>query len=412
MVSSTIDHMVAVTIFLAATLLFIGLFNQTIQTAVLYQNHRATATKASDLLDIMMLNPGAPIDWGQKVGAPSGFGLQDPEFTQYVLNPFSLTRLNPLYGTPVYYSKTNNATGMNYGNLSMNAGSYLMMPYSTVLNYTTASKLLGVNGTYGFQLTLTPIIDITVKQTQTNPLRLSINVQGTGFPLANAQVNYYLVLASLTSGGLNCPGYTSITGTVITDTQGSASVQFTNITSSNPTYVFVAYAHLSGINGIGYCVNSASQDQSIIPFIGDLSQRTVLLAHNLDVNNFGTPVDESSISYNATMLILTEDFNLRELPLQYSSGNVTTGPGYPYGEITVPSYNSGILIVTYNSSTVNSGIAIMPWGLGSLACSLTFGGDPSNQEWVSTDMRQVVVGNIAYQAKLAVWSYQGIQVKG
>ena len=54
MVSSTIDHMVAVTVFLAATLLFIGLFNQTIQTAVIYQRHRATATKASDLLDNML----------------------------------------------------------------------------------------------------------------------------------------------------------------------------------------------------------------------------------------------------------------------------------------------------------------------------------------------------------------------
>ena len=54
MVSSTVDHMVAITVFLAATLLFIGLFNQTIQTAVIYQRHRATATKASDLLDGML----------------------------------------------------------------------------------------------------------------------------------------------------------------------------------------------------------------------------------------------------------------------------------------------------------------------------------------------------------------------
>ena len=57
MVSSTIDHMIAITVFLAATLLFIGLFNQTIQTAVIYQRHRATATKASDLLDNMLLSP-------------------------------------------------------------------------------------------------------------------------------------------------------------------------------------------------------------------------------------------------------------------------------------------------------------------------------------------------------------------
>jgi len=52
----------------------------------------------------------------------------------------------------------------------------------------------------------------------------------------------------------------------------------------------------------------------------------------------------------------------------------------------------------------------MPWGLSSLSCPITFGGEPSSQEWVSTDMRQVTVNGVAYQAKLAIWSYHGIQV--
>jgi len=62
--NSTLDHMVAVTVFLAATLLFIGLFNQTIQTATIYQQNRATANRASDLLDNILLNPGIPTNWG------------------------------------------------------------------------------------------------------------------------------------------------------------------------------------------------------------------------------------------------------------------------------------------------------------------------------------------------------------
>ena len=65
MASATIDHLVAITAFMAAVLLFIGLFNQTIQTAAVYQQHKTIATKATDLLDYMMLNPGIPIDWGQ-----------------------------------------------------------------------------------------------------------------------------------------------------------------------------------------------------------------------------------------------------------------------------------------------------------------------------------------------------------
>ena len=90
MVSATVDHMVAVTVFLAATLLFIGLFNQTIQTAVIYQRHRAIATKASDLLDNVLLSPGIPVDWGKNDSLPTGFGLQDPEFTQYRISSHSL----------------------------------------------------------------------------------------------------------------------------------------------------------------------------------------------------------------------------------------------------------------------------------------------------------------------------------
>ena len=54
----------------------------------------------------------------------------------------------------------------------------------------------------------------------------------------------------------------------------------------------------------------------------------------------------------------------------------------------------------------------MPWGMSSLAFPVVFGGDPSKQEWVATDMRQVIVGGIAYQAKLALWSLEGYQVIG
>jgi hypothetical protein len=46
-----------------------------------------------------------------------------------------------------------------------------------------------------------------------------------------------------------------------------------------------------------------------------------------------------------------------------------------------------------------------------LGFPVLFGGDPSLQEWVATDMRQVTVGGIAYQANIAVWSLEGYQVK-
>jgi hypothetical protein len=79
--------------------------------------------------------------------------------------------------------------------------------------------------------------------------------------------------------------------------------------------------------------------------------------------------------------------------------------------LTIPTHNPGILVLPYKSIN-GDGITLMPWGLSSLAFPVSFGGDPAKQEWVSTDMRQVMVGGIAYQAKMALWSLEGYQVVG
>jgi hypothetical protein len=397
--------MVAITVFLAATLLFIGLFNQTIQTAVIYQRHKAISTKCSDLLDSMLLNPGTPVNWGQSNYTPTGFGLQDPEFTQYNLSPFSLMRLASSAGQLVYYQKT----GLTYSNITMGFGNYLLMPYKDVANYSLASRLLGINNTYGFQLTLTPVITVSIAETQNNPLRLSVNATGTGFPLANAPVSYRLIPVFLNGTYPDYARIQSQTGTVYTDEEGSASVAFPLGIDENLTYAFVAYAHLGGLVGMGYYEHVSSQNQHVIPLVDDLSEGKVILAHSNDVPYTAGSVD--SLKYNATFVFLNEDFQLQEVPLENSYDTVTSSAGYPYGIITVPNYNPGILVVAYSSATAG-GVVMMPWGLGSLAFPVTFGGDPSNQEWVATDMRQVTVNGIAYQAKLSLWSLEGYQVNG
>ncbi|MEM2130115.1 MAG: hypothetical protein QXZ70_05915 [Candidatus Bathyarchaeia archaeon] len=403
MVSSSIDHMVAVMAFLAATLLFIGLFNQTIQTGVIYQRHKALATKASDLLDTILLNPGIPVNWSICAEEPRGFGLQDPEFTQYRLSPFSLMRLCSSTGEPVYYEKTN----MTYSNITMSFGSYLLMPYSEVLNYSTVLRLLGLNNTYGFQLTLTPLIAVSVAETRAaDPLRLSVHVSGAGFSLANAEVSYYLFLVSLSGGAY--PSYKVLNGTCYTNAQGFVSIDFPEVSDEDSCYSFIAYVKTSGMRGVGYYQRVSSDNNYIIPFAGNLSEKLVLIAHSWDVHQFAPPVAE--VKYNATLVALTEDFTLRELSLDNACGKVNYGEGYPYGEIEIPTYNAGVLIVTYKKSSVEGGVAMMPWGLSSLGFSIVFGGEPSKQEWVATDTRQVLVNGIAYQAKLALWSLEGYQV--
>jgi hypothetical protein len=410
MTGSTIDHLVSVTVFLGAILLFISLFNQTLQTAIIYQRHRYLATKCSDLLDNMLLNPGVPIEWGKSNCTPTGFGLQDPEFTQYKLSPFSLMRLMSTSGNPVYYPKT----GSYYSNITMGFGNFLLVSFTQAVDYATVAKLLGVNNTYGFQLTITPIITVSVSEVQPeDPLKISVQVTGTGFPLSNAAISYCLLTVSLAGGGGEYPSYKTSFGTTYADDKGSALLEFAEVDDDETSYAFIAYAHLSGLIGVGYHERVSSDQQYIIPFIENMEERKVLIAHSYDVHYFGPPVAE--LSYNATFVLLTEDFTLREMPLENSTGKtgkINYGEGNPYGVVTIPTYNPGILVITYRKSAVEGGVVLMPWGISSMAFPVTFGDNPLGKEWVATDIRQVIVNNIAYQAKLALWSLEGYPVIG
>jgi hypothetical protein len=395
--------MVAVTVFLAATLLFIGLFNQTIQTAVIYQRHRATATKASDLLDSMLLNPGMPLNWGQTDVNPTVFGVQDPEFTQYRLSPYSLVRLQSSVGAPVYYS----VTGQYYSNVTMGDRNFMLVPYSLALNYSTATKLLGINNTYGFQLTLTPIVAVDIQETSPSPLTLRVTATGVGFPLAYATISYCFL--KVDSSGPQNPTYAISFGTATADDTGLASIPIPGAAAGD-SYAFIAYARMGGLVGMGYTEHTGAGEY-VVPFVDSMESGRVLLAHSYNVQTDGDP--NAAVSYNATYVLLTEDFTLREMPIITQGGNVVyrTGSDQTYGNLTIPTHNPGILVLPYKSIH-GDGITLMPWGISSLAFPVSFGGDPAKQEWVSTDMRQVMVGGIAYQAKLALWSLEGYQVVG
>jgi hypothetical protein len=73
----------------------------------------------------------------------------------------------------------------------------------------------------------------------------------------------------------------------------------------------------------------------------------------------------------------------------------------------------GFLVIAYCNSDENAfGMSIMPWGIGSVGVSMIFAESslmPAN-EWVAADIRQVRVGDTAYQAKLLLWSLEGLEV--
>ncbi len=408
MVSASIDHLVSLTIFIAATLLFIGLFNDTIQTAVIYQNHQTIATKASDLIDSILLNPGNPYNWGLTDNDTTNFGVQDPEFTQYRLSPFSLARLTSSTGTPVYYPKT----GEYYSNITMSSKSFLLLSNSSAVDYSSVAKNLGINNSYGFQLSFTPIVTVEITEINpANPLSFRINVQGTGFPLVNAEVTYCLLAVDLNGGEGSYPAYTTSYGKVYTDTKGIVDISSNAITDQFGSYAIVAYARLGSLVGVGYHERVSSENQYVLPFIDSMSEGRVLIAHSYDVQYFGPPVAE--IKYNASFVFLSDDFVLQQIPLENAIGHINYGDGKPYDVVNIPTSNPGILLITYQKSATEGGIVLMPWGLSALSFSVVFG-DPSaeNKEWVATDMRQVLVGEIAYQAKISVWSLKGYQVNG
>ena len=397
--------MVSIIIFIAAIMLFVSLFSQTVQTAVVYQEHQGIATKCSDLIDSMLLNAGSPSYWGQSDSAPASFGVQDPEFTEYQLSAFSLMRLGVSTGDLVEYGKTPNTL---YSSAAAGAGAVLLTPNGEALNYSKALELLGVNGTYGFQLSLTP--DVTVSVTDTHvcsPLSLSVSAIGESFPLANAAVNYCLILVSLGQTQAQYPSYTILNGTTSTDQQGVASVVFPTVTNPNQIFAFVAYARLDGIVGVGYLTRVSATDQTVVPVVQDMGSNSVALANSYDLNNSGSA--GWTMKYNVTFVISSQDYQLSTLSLGSLNspglvGTVTSGVGNPYPTISLPTCTTGILIVTYQQSPSQGGVIMMPWGISSLAFPVAFGGNPSKQEWVATDLRQVMIGNVAYQAKLSLWS--------
>ncbi len=402
MAGATIDHLLALTIFMAALLIFIGFFSQSIQTAVSYEEHRALSTKTSDLLDTILLNPGLPVNWGKSDSAVVCVGLQDPQSSQYKLSTFSLMRLTstlPLVEYP--------PTATQYSNLTAGFGSYLLAPNAAALNYSAASRMLGINGTYGFQLSLTPTVTVDIEQTSTGtPLTFNVNVEGTGYPLADSKVTYNLLLVNQAPS--QYPSYTTLHGTKTTDATGQTQLSFPDVDGENNAYALIVYSYLYGLKGMGYYVHqSPTATKSVVPLVDSFANQTLRLAHSGSVGSPPEPPVFSELNYNASFVILTEEYTLRPVGLDASVGTLTFGgAGQDYATLTVPD-NNGILIVTYQSSAGGQqGIVLVPWGLGSLAYPVTFGGNPEGHDWVTTDIRQVTVSGIAYQAKLALWSLQ------
>lgn len=405
MVSVTIDHMVAFISLLVVLTASIGAYSQIISSAIAYQQNHKIAMKAAELANALLLSPGDPSIWSQLNSTPFAFGLQDPDVGGYSLSAFSLGRLTSATQSLVYYSKT----GQWYSNNSMGGGGELYLPLADAVNYTTATKLLGINGSYAFRLTVVPTLNVSISEVNLNPLRLRVDVRGPGSSVSGATLKYFLYRA-VPQGG-TYPSFQGYSGTGQTNSSGSTLLEFPTVNGQTYAYSVMVYASLGGLAGVGYRTHQTIVNNEIVPFVEDFLNRKVLLAHSFDVHTYGPPV--SALHYNTTFLALTQNFELREIQMVNGSGlcrsgTINYGEGKPYFRVQIPIQTAGILLVAYRWGN-DFGIVMMPWGISTLGFSVTFGGDPTSADWVATELRQVTVNQVAYQVKLAVWSTKGYQ---
>jgi hypothetical protein len=177
------------------------------------------------------------------------------------------------------------------------------------------------------------------------------------------------------------------------------------------TYTFIAKASLGGLYGIGYASREViTTAGNIIPFIENYENGTVLLAHKWGKNDPQGSLPD--LYFNATFYVLSDNFSPIKVDILNTTEVVNYSAGKPFYVVYIPSQprnETGFLLVTYWAGN-KYGMVVMPWGIGTIGISVVFGDNPSGKEWVATDMRQVILSDISYQAKLALWSLQGYQV--
>lgn len=392
MTGVSIDHMVALTVFLAVLLMSFGVYGQILSAAVEYQRNNQVAMKAADLTDNMLLSPGSPPGWGHNNSDPTAFGLQDPETRGLTLSPFAPQRL-------IYPESTITFELFgSFNNVSMERGASLFLPVAEYVDYATVATSLGVNGSYGFQVTIMPTLRVSVSENKSNPLRFKIEVRGPGLSLGGSSVNgdlYYVDKGDPTLS-INV-----LSNTTETDSTGSARLTFSDIDASQvAAYAVLVHAHLSGLAGVGFY--SPHNEHLLIPLITDYEQGNVTLVHDCE---------GSAVDYNMAFLLRTQNFGFRFLEVDNKNGTVNPSQSKEVGSI-MKDVGSGILLIAYTKegSLENTGIVMVPWGISALGIPITFGGDPCVGSWVATELRQVTINSISYQVKLAAWSVEGYQV--
>jgi hypothetical protein len=169
-------------------------------------------------------------------------------------------------------------------------------------------------------------------------------------------------------------------------------------------FTFIVKAHTAGISGTGYLAQeTVTNSGNLIPYIQsyDAGKANVTLAQNPQTGM-------GNLYFNASFYALPDNFV--PIPAGNFAGNVNSGTPSQNLQITTDN-QTGFLVVAYGDGN-QYGMMITALGVDSIGVPVTFGANPYGKDWVATDLRQVLIGDIAYQVKLSLWSLQGYGVTG
>jgi hypothetical protein len=409
---ATIDHMISVTILIAALLVAMMTFNGLFASAIDYDRNRQVANKAVDIMNTICLSPGSPVDWGSTNKSVLGFGLQDPHVGGYALSPYSMMRLfsNSSGSQLVEYPL---GSGIFYNNLTADFGDAILTPLGDCIDYSDVAELLGITDEYGFSINIEPTLNVSISKVYgLGHLALKVNVTGSGLPLSGATLNHYLLQVTKEGSSTIVP----YLGVNSTDSSGSLLLEYDDIDEVNDAYHFMVYVSLSGLTGVGYYSQDDRGDhpQYIVPLVSDYNTGTVLIAHSWGVHNYTeTPVP--AVDFNATFFVLTSDFHLQQLEIANSTSALTGKLNYGgggdekrYVTTTLPTSEVGLLFISYKGSN-DVGSVVLPWGIGTLGVKSSFSGGFGSEgyDFVATELRQVTIDGISYQVKVSTWSLGG-----
>lgn len=381
MATNTIDYIISIVIVTTVLTSSIVIVSQDLGRAVTYQQDQQTYVEASNLLNNLLQNKGYPLGWGQTNETPTSFGLNDPFAEMMMPSPFTPMRLMQTKETIIYNS-------VEYRNLTTPTTN-LFLRSDEYIDYAQAVKLLSVDETFDFQLSIIPVLRITVSQKNSNPLIIGVSLEGSSGTLSGASLK-----ASLFQIKNESKPYPSISNPIqyntVSNVSGDAEIAFPNLNDTTP-YIVLVKADAGVISGVGYYSNA--KDSPILPIVTSYKDGEVSLVHSTNI--------VGDVYYNLTFItqVGKTDFQSVELGTMHGIVNTSTP-----GVVRLGPGNPGILLVS--SKIVgdnNSKLTIMPWGITPLCLSLNYGADSADKKNIAQKSQLVSIYGLSYQVDLTLW---------